>query len=156
MPVPRRVAARVAGAPLWRARTASSSRPCFFFHDFLLEQRMSDIKRIHTGKRMSGVVIHNGVAYLAGQVAGDATQDVEGQTAQVLATIEGLLAEAGTDKSRILSAQVFLANMSEFQGMNKTWDAWVASGNAPARATIEARLASPDLKVEIMVVAAVG
>lgn len=117
---------------------------------------MSDIKRIHTGKRMSGVVIHNGVAYLAGQVAGDATQDVEGQTAQVLATIEGLLAEAGTDKSRILSAQVFLANMSEFQGMNKTWDAWVASGNAPARATIEARLASPDLKVEIMVVAAVG
>jgi enamine deaminase RidA (YjgF/YER057c/UK114 family) len=116
---------------------------------------MSDIQRINPGKRMSDVVIHHGVAYFAGQVPDDASQDIEGQTAQVLATIDKLLAEAGSDKSRILSAQVFLANMVEFPGMNKAWDAWVAPGSTPARATIEARLASPDLKVEIMVVAAV-
>ncbi|HEU0230374.1 MAG TPA: RidA family protein [Burkholderiaceae bacterium] len=117
---------------------------------------MSDIQRINPGKRMSDVVIHHGVAYLAGQVPDDATLGVEGQTAQVLATIDKLLAEAGSDKSRILSAQVFLTSMSEFQGMNKAWDAWVAPGATPARATIEARLANPDFKVEIMVVAAVG
>lgn len=116
---------------------------------------MSNIKRINPGKRMSDAVIHNGVAYLSGKTPKDTTQDVEGQTKQVLATIDALLAELGTDKSRLLSAQVFVANISEFAGMNKAWDAWVAPGNPPARATIEARLASPDLKVEVMVSAAV-
>jgi enamine deaminase RidA (YjgF/YER057c/UK114 family) len=116
---------------------------------------MSTIKRVNPGKRMSGAVVHNGVAYLSGKTPGDTTQDIEGQTKQVLADIDALLAELGTDKSRILSAQVFVANISEFAGMNKAWDAWVAPDNAPARATIEARLASPDLKVEIMVCAAV-
>jgi len=116
---------------------------------------MSNVKRIHPGKRMSEAVVHNGVAYFSGQVADDAAQDVEGQTAQVLAAIDGLLAEVGSDRTRLLSAQVFLANISEFAGMNKVWDTWVAQGNPPARATIEARLASPDLKVEIMVTAAV-
>ena len=116
---------------------------------------MSTIKRVNVAKRLSDMAVFNNVAYLAGQVADDVTQDVTGQTAQVLATIDKLLAEAGTDKSRILMAQIFVANMKEFDGMNKAWDAWVADGNAPPRATIEARLASPDYKVEIVVTAAI-
>jgi enamine deaminase RidA (YjgF/YER057c/UK114 family) len=117
---------------------------------------MSDVKRVNVGNRMSDVAIFNGVAYLAGQVPDDATLDIEGQTAQVLATIDGLLAQAGTDKTRILMAQVFIPNMSEFGGMNKAWDAWVAAGNTPPRATIESRLANPGYKVEIVVTAAVA
>ncbi len=116
---------------------------------------MSSIKRINVGKRLSDVAVYNGVAYVAGQIPDDATLDITGQTKQVLATIDKLLAEAGTDKSRILMAQVFVANMAEFAGMNAAWDAWVADGAAPPRATIEARLANPDLKVEIVVTAAV-
>ena len=95
---------------------------------------MSTIKRVNVGKRLWDMAIYNGVAYLAGQVPDDATLDMTGQTAQVLATIAKLLAEAGTDKSRILMAQIFVANMKEFDGMNKAWDAWVADGNAPPRA----------------------
>lgn len=114
------------------------------------------IKRFNVEKRLSDMAVHNGVAYLAGQVPEDATQDITGQTQQVLAIIDRLLAEAGTDKSRILMAQIFVANMKEFEGMNKAWDAWVAAGNAPPRATVEARLANPDYKVEIVVTAAVG
>jgi enamine deaminase RidA (YjgF/YER057c/UK114 family) len=113
------------------------------------------IKRINVGKRLSDVAVYNGVAYLAGQVPDDAGLDIAGQTRQVLATIDKLLAEAGSDKSRILFAQVFVANMKEFDGMNAAWDAWVADGAAPPRATIEARLANPDYKVEIVVTAAV-
>ena len=116
---------------------------------------MNSIKRVNVGKRLSDMAVCNGVAYLAGQVPDDTTQDITGQTAQVLATIDKLLAEAGTDKTRILMAQIFVANMKEFDGMNKSWDAWVAEGNAPPRATIEARLANPDYKVEIVVTAAV-
>lgn len=116
---------------------------------------MSTIKRVNVAKRLSDMAVFNNVAYLAGQVADDVSQDVTGQTAQVLATIDKLLAEAGTDKSRILMTQIFVANMKEFDGMNKAWDAWVADGNAPPRATIEARLASPDYKVEIVVTAAI-
>jgi enamine deaminase RidA (YjgF/YER057c/UK114 family) len=95
------------------------------------------------------------VAYLAGQVPEDASLDITGQTEQVLAIIDGLLQKAGTNKSRILMAQIFVANMAEFPGMNKAWDAWVADGNAPPRATIESRLANPNFKVEIVVTAAV-
>lgn len=115
---------------------------------------MSEIKRINVEKRLSDMAIYNGVAYLAGQVPDDSSLDIEGQTAQVLATIDTLLETAGTDKSRILMAQIFVANIAEFAGMNKAWDAWVADGNAPPRATIEARLANPDFKVEIVVTAA--
>ena len=115
---------------------------------------MSTIKRVNVAKRLSDMAVFNNVAYLAGQVADDVSQDVTGQTAQVLATIDKLLAEAGTDRTRILMAQIFVANMKEFDGMNKAWDAWVADGNAPPRATIEARLASADYKVEIVVTAA--
>jgi enamine deaminase RidA (YjgF/YER057c/UK114 family) len=116
---------------------------------------MSNIKRINVGKRLSDVAVYNGVAYLAGQVPDDATLDIGGQTKQVLATIDKLLAEVGSDKSRILMAQVFVANMAEFPGMNAAWDAWVADGAAPPRATTESRLANPGFKVEIVVTAAV-
>jgi enamine deaminase RidA (YjgF/YER057c/UK114 family) len=117
---------------------------------------MSSIKRVNVEKRLSDMAIHQGVAYLAGQVPDDSTLDITGQTHQVLATIDRLLAQAGTDKSKILMAQIFIANMKEFDGMNKAWDAWVADGNAPPRATVEARLANPDYKVEIVVTAAVA
>lgn len=117
---------------------------------------MSDITRVNIEKRMSDIAVFNGVAYLAGQVPDDDTLDIEGQTSQVLATIDRLLESVGSDKSRILMAQVFITAMSEFAGMNKAWDAWVAAGSAPPRATIEARLANPDYKVEIVVTAALA
>lgn len=117
---------------------------------------MSSIKRVNVEKRLSDMAIYNGVAYLAGQVPDDASLDITGQTQQVLATIDRLLKEAGTDKTKILMAQIFIANMKEFDGMNKAWDAWVPAGEAPPRATVEARLANPDYKVEIVVTAALA
>lgn len=116
---------------------------------------MSNITRVNVGKRLSDMAVYNGVAYLAGQVADDASQDITGQTRQILATIDKLLASAGTDKTRLLMVQIMVANMKEFDGMNKAWDEWVPAGHAPPRATIEARLASADYKVEIVVTAAV-
>ena len=114
------------------------------------------IRRLNVEPRYSDAAIYNGVVYLAGQVPDDASADMAGQTRQVLATIDRLLAEAGTDKTRILMAQIFITNMQEFPGMNKAWDEWVPAGNAPPRATIEARLANADYKVEIVVTAAVN
>jgi len=113
------------------------------------------IQRIDAGPRMSEASIHNGIVYLAGQVPEDTSLDIEGQTREVLAAIDALLAQAGSDKTRILRAQIFLADIADFAGMNRAWDAWVVSGNAPARATVEARLAKPEWKVEIVVTAAV-
>ena len=112
------------------------------------------ITRHHGNQRMSQIVIHGDTIYLAGQVAADPGADITVQTQQVLDKIETLLEEAGSDKSKILSAQIWLANISHFAQMNAVWDAWVAAGHAPARACIETRLASPDLLVEIGVVAA--
>ncbi len=112
------------------------------------------IQRFHSGPRYSECCVHAGTVYLAGQVAGDATQAIGGQTAEVLARIDRLLAEAGTDKSRILMAQVFLSSMDDYAGMNAEWDAWVAAGRAPCRATVQAPLARPEWKVEIVVTAA--
>ena len=112
------------------------------------------IIRHHSGQRMSQVVIHGDTIYLAGQVAADPAADVQEQTRQVLQKIDDLLAEAGSDKTRILSAQVWLASIGHFAQMNEIWDAWVAEGHAPARACIEARLATPDLLVEIGIIAA--
>ena len=114
------------------------------------------IERRHVGKRLSGLVIHHstGTAYLAGQVAEDPKADLAGQTQQVLALIDALLAEAGTDKSKILSATIFLPDISDFAAMNAVWEQWVPAGQAPARATIEAKLASPEYRVEISVIAA--
>ena len=116
---------------------------------------MNEIKRFDVGARMSEMAVHNGVAYLAGQVASDASLDAQGQTANVLAQVDALLARAGTDKSRILMAQIFLADVSDFPAMNAAWDAWVAGGNTPPLATVEAKLAKPEWKVEIVVKAAV-
>jgi enamine deaminase RidA (YjgF/YER057c/UK114 family) len=103
---------------------------------------------------MSEMAIYNGTVYLAGQVASDAGQDIRGQTAQVLEMIDALLARAGTEKSKILMAQIFLADLSDFAGMNAVWDAWVAVGHAPPRATVQAPLAKPEWKVEMVVTAA--
>jgi enamine deaminase RidA (YjgF/YER057c/UK114 family) len=101
------------------------------------------------------MAVHNGVAYLAGQVAADDTQDITGQTTQVLAQIDALLARAGTDKSRILMCQIFIADLADFPAMNAVWERWVPSGHAPPRATVEAALARPGWRVEMVVTAAV-
>ncbi|MCV2447551.1 RidA family protein [Paracoccus sp. DMF] len=114
---------------------------------------MSEIKRIETGARMSQAVVYNGIVYLAGQV-GKPGESVTEQTREVLAQIDRLLAECGSDKTRILTAQVWMADMADFAEMNAVWDAWVPAGQTPARATGEAKLATPDYKVEIIVVAA--
>jgi len=113
------------------------------------------IERFDVGARMSEMAVHNGVAYLAGQVPEDASQDITGQTAQVLAAIDKLLARAGSDKSKILMAQIFITDLADFPGMNVAWDAWVAAGHTPPRATVVAQLARPEWKVEIVVKAAV-
>ncbi|MFZ9677095.1 MAG: RidA family protein [Quisquiliibacterium sp.] len=114
------------------------------------------IQRLHVGPRMSEVAIHNGVVYLAGQVADDPSQDVEGQTAQVLAAIDRLLAEAGSDKTQILQATIFLKTIDDFGAMNAVWDKWVPAGQTPTRATVEARLARPEYLVEVKIVAALS
>jgi len=113
------------------------------------------IQRYETGPRMSEMTVYNGVAYLAGQVADDASADIAGQTQQVLAQIDALLAQAGSDKSKILRAQIFLADIADFDAMNAVWEKWVVPGQTPARATVQAPLANPDWKVEIVVTAAV-
>lgn len=113
------------------------------------------IQRIDAGPRMSEASIHAGVAYLAGQVPLTPDADIETQTREVLAEIDELLAKCGSDKTRILRAQIFLADIADFAGMNRAWDAWVVPGKSPARATVEARLANPAWKVEIVVTAAV-
>ncbi|MGR3463208.1 RidA family protein [Limimaricola sp.] len=115
---------------------------------------MTDIIRHETNARMSQVVIHNGIAYLAGQIEGPAG-DAGAQTRETLAEIDRLLALAGTDKTRLLTAQIWLADMSDFAAMNEVWDGWVPEGHAPARYTGESKLASPDYLVEIIVTAAV-
>lgn len=112
------------------------------------------VRRFHVGDRLSEMAIHQQTVYLAGQVAADASQDIGGQTRQVLAAVDKLLAEAGSDKAHILMAQIFLADLADFPGMNAAWDAWVPAGNAPPRATVQARLAKPEWKVEIVVTAA--
>ena len=117
---------------------------------------MPALQRLHPGPRLSEASIHGGTIYLAGQVADDATQDIRGQTRQVLASIDRLLGEAGSDKSRILMAQIFLADLADFEGMNEVWDDWVAPGDAPPRATVQARLARPEWKIEIVVTAAIS
>lgn len=111
-------------------------------------------KRLGVGPRMSQAVIHGDTVYLAGQVADKPVPSVAQQTKQVLAKIDKLLKAAGTDKSKILSANIWLTDLRRFDEMNKEWDAWVSPGNTPARATVEARLAGLDYLVEIMVQAA--
>ena len=104
---------------------------------------------------MSKAVVHGNTVYLAGIVADNPKgKRIKEQTQDILGQIDGFLAKAGTDKTRLLSANIWITDMAEFAEMNAVWDAWVAPGNTPARATVQARLASPDYKIEIMVVAA--
>ncbi len=111
------------------------------------------ITRLHPGKRMSQAVIHGETVYLAGQV-GEPKSDLAGQTREALAAVEALLAEAGSDKSRILQVIVWLADIADFAAMNAVYDAWIDPANPPARACGEARLATPDYRVEFIVTAA--
>ena len=115
---------------------------------------MANITRIEPGPRMSKAVVHGDTVYLAGIVANDPKGDITAQTKDILAQIDGLLAKAGTDKSKLLRTNIWITDMAHFAAMNAVWDAWVSPGNAPARATVQAALATPDYKVEIMVVAA--
>jgi enamine deaminase RidA (YjgF/YER057c/UK114 family) len=116
---------------------------------------MSTIQRFHVGARLSEMAIHNGTVYLAGQVPDDPTKDIGGQTAEVLASIDKLLAEAGTDKSRLLMVQIYLADLADFPGMNAVWDVWVTQGQTPPRATVQAQLARPEWRIEVVATAAV-
>ena len=113
------------------------------------------ITRLEPGKRMSQAVVHNGIAYLAGQVGEPGTSLTE-QTTAVLVQIDALLAAAGTDKSRILTATIWLADMADFAAMNAVWDVWVDPANPPARATGEVKLAAPEYRIEIIVTAALA
>lgn len=113
---------------------------------------MTDIQRIDAGPRMSEAVIHGGKVYTSGVVADvSANHSVFEQTKDILAQIDGILARAGSDKTRILKANIWLADISTFTEMNQAWDAWVVAGKTPARATVEAKLASPEFGVEIMI-----
>ena len=113
------------------------------------------LRRFHVGDRLSEMTIYNGTVYLAGQVANDASQDIRGQTEQVLAAIDKLLSEAGTDRAHILMCQIFIKDLADFPAMNEVWEDWLAPGDAPPRATVQANLAKPDWKVEMVVTAAV-
>ncbi|EJM34459.1 putative translation initiation inhibitor, yjgF family [Pseudomonas sp. GM33] len=118
---------------------------------------MSTIQRIQTGPRMSKIVIHSGVVYLSGQTASGgefASGNITEQTQAVLAKIDNLLAEAGSDKTRILSTTIYLKTMEDFATMNVAWESWINPEHTPARATVQALMASPDLRVEMSVVAA--
>ena len=113
------------------------------------------VQRFDVGARLSEMAVHNSVAYHTCQEAAYDTQDITGQTTQVLAQIDALLARAGTDKSRILMCQIFIADLADFPAMNAVWERWVPSGHAPPRATVEAALARPGWRVEMVVTAAV-
>ncbi len=113
------------------------------------------IQRFDCGPRLSEMTVHNGVAYLAGQVPEDTSVGIVGQTEQVLHAIDDLLKLAATDKTNILRAEIYLADMADFDGMNEAWDTWVAHAAAPARATVQANLAMPDWKIEIVVTAVI-
>ena len=114
------------------------------------------ITRFHVGARLSESAVFNGVVYLAGMVPEAGDTDIEGQTRDVLNQIEQRLREAGSDKSRLLRVQIYLSNIDDIQAMNTVWDAWVTPGNTPPRATVEARMANPNYKIEVVATAAVN
>ncbi len=116
---------------------------------------MPDIQRIGVSTRWSEAAICNGVVYLAGQVPEQTLDgDIEAQTAEVLSLIDNVLNQAGSDKTRILTCQIFIADLKDFDGMNRVWDRWVPTGHAPPRATVQVALANPKYRLEIVVVAA--
>jgi enamine deaminase RidA (YjgF/YER057c/UK114 family) len=110
--------------------------------------------RHHVGPRLSETAVHNGTVYLAGQIAEDTDQDITGQMREVLGHIDRLLEEANSDKAHLLTVQIYVSDMVHFAGMNAVWDQWVAEGNSPPRATVEAKLANPACLVEVVVIAA--
>jgi enamine deaminase RidA (YjgF/YER057c/UK114 family) len=112
------------------------------------------IKRLHVGPRLSQIAVHGNTVYSGGIVADDPGADAAGQTRQILSRIDQYLAEAGTDKAKIVNATIWLADIKDFAAMNSVWDAWVPKGNTPPRACVEAKLAAPQYKVEIRVIAA--
>ncbi|CAD5371711.1 RutC family protein HD_0322 [Rubrivivax sp. A210] len=112
------------------------------------------VQRFDVGARLSEMAVHNGVCYLAGQVAADGSQDITGQTRQVLAAIDALLARAGSDKSKLLRVQIFIKDLADFPALNAVWEAWLPAGAAPPRATVKADLAKPEWLVEMVVTAA--
>ncbi len=112
------------------------------------------IERINPGPIMSSAVVHDGTVYLAGLIAADTEAGTKGQTEQILAQIDELLAAAGSDKSKLLKANIWLVDIGDWAEMNEAWKAWIVPGSTPARATVEARLAAPKARVEIMVEAA--
>ncbi len=113
------------------------------------------IQRFDVGTRLSEMAIHNGVVYLAGQIPEDPNLGIEGQTQQVLNAIDKLLARAGTDKSKLLMVQIFLVDLKDFEGMNNVWDTWVVPDHTPPRATVQANLASPKWRLEVVATAAI-
>jgi enamine deaminase RidA (YjgF/YER057c/UK114 family) len=112
------------------------------------------IQRIKPGKRLSDAVVHGSTVYLAGQVASDPSADVKAQTRDILAQIDRLLGGLGSSKQRLLSATIYLADMADYAAMNEVWDAWVPASDLPARATVQARLAKPEYRIEIQAIAA--
>ncbi len=116
---------------------------------------MTDITRIDPGPRLSEASVHGGRIYCSGMIPEDTGLDIGGQVKQALAEIDALLARAGSDRTKILTATIWLADIGDFAAMNAVWDAWVVPGQTPARATVQARLNDPKMKIEIMVVAAV-
>lgn len=116
---------------------------------------MSDIQKIDSNETLSEIAIHQGVVYLAGQVPDDDTLDIVGQSRQVFENIDKALAAAGSDKTRMLSAQVFIKDLADFPAFNNEWQAWVKGTTPPVRATIQANLVNPNWLVEVMVIAAV-
>ena len=114
------------------------------------------IERMQTAARMSRIVKHNGTVYLCGQVCADATKGMTEQTQTMLDKVDALLTEAGSSRKHMLSATVYVRDMKDFAEMNAVWDAWVPEGHAPARACVEARMARPELLVEVSVVAAIA
>lgn len=113
------------------------------------------IERQEIKQRMSRIVKHNGTVYLCGQVAADASRGIREQTETMLAKVDGLLEQAGSDREHMLSATIYIKDMTLFSEMNAVWDAWVPEGHAPARACVEASMARPELLVEISVTAAI-
>ena len=115
---------------------------------------MTDIRRIDPGSRMSEASVLGDRMYLSGMIPEDTSQDITGQVKQALGEIDALLARGGSDKTKILSAVIWLADIADFAAMNAVWDAWVVPGQTPARATVQAKLNDPRMKVEIMVITA--
>ncbi len=115
---------------------------------------MSDIQRIGGSRRFSAITIHNGTVYLAGQVSQLTEGGIAEQSTDVFSKVDALLAEAGTDKSRVLSVQIWLKSMADYAGLNDVWDSWIDSGNPPVRVCVEAPMAKPSYLIEVLVLAA--